>query len=79
MSKLGNSMIILKVIQKTFEGMHRGYDYGVRSKEEEKIIKFCASMNITGGNPLVKKSGSYLVPSEFGASKETKGETKGSF
>lgn len=30
-----------------FEGMHRGYDYGVKSKEEEKIMKFCASMNIT--------------------------------
>ena len=29
--------------------------YGVRNKECERVLRFCASMNMTVGNTLLKK------------------------
>ena len=52
-----------------FEEQHRSCDYGVRSKEGEKILKFCVAMNMTVGNTLVKNSANHLVSYESGASK----------
>lgn len=37
-----------------YEDQYVGYSYGVRSKEGEKILGFCAAMNTTVGNTLFK-------------------------
>lgn len=36
-------------------------DYGVRNKLEERVLEFCANMNITVGNTLFKKRTGHLV------------------
>ena len=37
--------------------------------EGERILEFCAAMNLTVGNTLFKKRASYLFTYEFGPSK----------
>ena len=48
-----------------YENQHGGYDYGVRSKERERILEFCAVINMTVGNTLFKKRASHLVIYEY--------------
>ena len=50
------------------EVQHEGYDYGIRNKEGERILEFCASMKMTVRNALFKKRTSYLVTYESGPS-----------
>ena len=44
-----------------YEDLHVRHGHGVRNKEGEGILEFCAAMNITVGNTLFKKSASHLV------------------
>ena len=44
-------------------------DYGVRNKLGERVLEFCATMNITVGNTLFKKKTSHLVTYESVSSK----------
>ena len=48
---------------------HGGYGYWARNKENERIIEFCAAMNMTLGNTLLKTSASHIVSYEPGISK----------
>ena len=70
------SMIILSIVVITgdnghngsnpenYEDQHDGYGYGVRNKERERIIEFCAAINISVENTLSKKRASHLVTYE---------------
>ena len=51
------------------EDQHRGYGYGVRNNEEERILEFCAAMNMKIGNTIYKKRSSHLITYESGPSK----------
>lgn len=52
-----------------YQDQQKGYDCGVRSKEGERILKFCAAMNMTVRNTLFQKRASHLVNNESGPSK----------
>ena len=52
-----------------YERQHGGSGYGVRKKQGEKILEFCAAMNVTVGNTLSKNRESHLVIYESGPSK----------
>ena len=43
-----------------YEDQYVGYSYGVRSKEGEKILGFCAAMSTTVGNTLFKARASLV-------------------
>ena len=45
------------------------YGYGVRNNEEERILEFCAAMNMKIGNTIFKKRSSHLITYESGPSK----------
>ena len=49
-----------------YEEQHWGCGYGVRSKQGERILEFCAAMNMAVGNTLFKKRASCLVSYERG-------------
>ena len=51
------------------EDQHRGYGYGVRNNEEERILEFCAAMNMKIGNTIFQKRSSHLITYESGPSK----------
>ena len=44
-----------------YESQHGGYGYGMSNKEGERILAFCAVMNLTRGNTLSKKRASHLT------------------
>ena len=44
----------------TYEEQHGGYGYGVRNKDGDRILEFCANKNMTVGNALFKKKASHL-------------------
>ena len=58
-----------------YEDQHGGEGYGVRNKEGERILEYCAAMNITVGNKLFKKRASQTATYESGPSK-TQRKTK---
>ena len=59
----------IKLKTENSEDQHGGYGYWARNKENERIIEFCAAMNMTLGNTLFKKSASHIVSYEPGISK----------
>ena len=59
----------LRSVAKDFEDQHGGYGYLVKKKEEQRILEFCAAMNMGVGNGLfLKKRVNHLVTFEFGPS-----------
>ena len=49
-----------------YEGIHGGYGYGDKNKEGERILEFCAALNLFVGNTYFKKKDSHLVTFESG-------------
>ena len=41
-------------VPKTYENQHRVDGHRVKKKEGERILKFCATMNMVVGNILIK-------------------------
>ena len=69
---------------KDYVDQHWGYGYGVRNKRKERILEFCAAMNLTIGKTLSKKRASHVATYGFDPSKTYKiivweGETEGIF
>ena len=48
-----------------YEGIHGGYGYGDRNKGD-RILEFCAALNMFVGNTCFKKKDSHLVTFESG-------------
>lgn len=46
---------------KTYGGQHRGYDFGIRNREQEKILEFCAAIIMTVVNRTFRKRERHLV------------------
>ena len=55
-----------KITKKTMRTSMGGYGYGFRSKKGERILEFCATMNMTVGNTLFTERASHLVTDESG-------------
>ena len=62
-------MVMLEITQKTIKTSMKIMAIGVRSKEVERILEFCAAMNMTVRNTLFQKWASYLIFYESGPSK----------
>ena len=52
-----------------YEDQHESYGYGIRNKEEERLLEFCAAMNMIVWNTLFGIKASHLTTYEFGPSK----------
>ena len=52
-----------------YEGIHGGYGYGDRNREGERILDFCAALNMFVGNTYFKKKESHLVTFESGSAR----------
>ena len=54
---------------KKCENHHRSFDSGIRNKEQERILQFCAAKNTVEGNTLFNKRESPLTTNESTLSK----------
>ena len=52
-----------------YDSLHGGYGYGDRNKEGERILEFCAAMDMIVANTFFKKRDSHLVTYESGSAK----------
>lgn len=69
---------------KDYVDQHWGYGYEVRNKRKERILEFCAAMNLTIGKKLFKKRAIHVATYGFNPSKTHKiisweGEAEGIF
>ena len=62
-------MVPLDVTQKTMRTSMKVNGYGIRNKGEERILEFCAAMNMIVWNTLFGIKASHLTTYEFGPSK----------
>lgn len=55
---------------KNLWGQHADYDFGIRNREQEKILDFCAAIIMTVVNRTFRKRERHLVIYEFDSSKK---------